>query len=61
MVRMALYLAIAFIVAFCGYDYWFAWDRGYSPLYLIPTFGLAAYAVFRLAGVAHRPKDIPHA
>jgi hypothetical protein len=59
--RLVLYLVIALIVAFCGYDGWFAWDRGYSPIYLIPMYGLSAYAVFRLFGAVHNPKGNPHA
>jgi len=51
----------ALIVAFCGFDGWFAWDRGYSPIYLVPMFGLALYALIQLAGVMQRPKDNPHA
>ena len=61
MLRVALYMAITIIAAFCSYDGWFAWDRGYSPIYLIPMYGLAALAVFWLAKAAHRPKDITHA
>jgi hypothetical protein len=51
MLRAALYLVIAGIIAFCGYDGWFAWERGYSPIYLIPMFGLSIYFVIRLAAV----------
>ena len=56
MPRAALYLGIALIVAFCGYDGWFAWDRGYNPIYLVPMFGLSIYVVIRLATVARRPR-----
>jgi hypothetical protein len=61
MLRIALYSVIALIVAFCGYDGWFAWERGYNPIYLLPMFGLSIYVVIRLVGVAHRPKDNSHA
>jgi hypothetical protein len=61
MLRLVLYMMAALIVAFCGFDGWFAWDRGYSPIYLVPMFGLALYALIQLAGVMQRPKDNPHA
>jgi hypothetical protein len=52
MLRAALYLMIALIVAFCGYDAWFAWEHHYNPIYLVPMFGLSIYFVIRLAAVA---------
>ncbi len=57
MPRIALYSVIILIVAFCGYDGWFAWERGYSPIYLIPIFGLSIYVVVRLAALARHPKS----
>ena len=36
MLRAALYPVTVIIVAYCGYSGYFAWERGYSPIYLIP-------------------------
>lgn len=57
MLTIALYSVIAFIVAFCGYDGWFAWELGYSPIYLIPMLGLSICVVFRLAAVARHHRS----
>lgn len=57
MLRIALNLMMASIVVYCSYSGYFARERGFSPIYLIPMFGLSIYVVIRLAAVAHHPRS----